>query len=135
MGIYSVTQGRGGSSLKGLNFFRNPHIWGFLHHNSAFSDDKTVFNSILRLFWPGFGNNKYILYIFQCQDDMRSLRKHGNMFSEISHHGKFPFWAKTYLIWGGRGGVRLTGLKKFAYPGQFLQSRFPLETAFILGFK
>ena len=51
---------------------------------------------------------------------MRSLRKHGLMFSKTSHHGKLPFWAKTYLIWGGGGGVRPTGLKKIYLPRAIL---------------
>jgi hypothetical protein len=56
---------------------------------------------------------------------MRNLLKHRDMFSETSHHGKIPFWAKTYLIWGGRGKGQLA-LKNLATPGNFSNPGSPL---------
>jgi hypothetical protein len=60
---------------------------------------------------------------------MRNIR---NMFSETSHHGDIPFCQNIHYL-GGKGEVRLTGLEKFAYPGQFLQSWPPVHKSCFVG--
>ena len=80
----------GGPNLKDLGI----HLSGVIH-----AILQPVQKGFLTPFWPIFGDNKIILEILQCWNIMRNLRKHRGMFSETSHHRKFPFWAKTYLIW------------------------------------